>query len=35
MKKRKGLKWKIQWDQLDNVRREIYRDDYFRKNIFR
>lgn len=35
MKKRKPLKWKIQWDQLDTVRRQIYRVDYFTKNIFR
>ena len=32
---KKKLKWKIRWDELDRVRRTVYYDDCFRKNIFR
>lgn len=33
MKKR--LKWKIQWDEVEKLRRAVYYEDYLPKNIFR
>ena len=31
----KRLKWRIRWEEVEKLRRTVYYEDYFPKNIFR